>query len=151
MRGVSGPKNIVVGWVIFTVPRRKRVSHAVTVESERAKTETVIEIGSVICSAGCQEKKRSFKDIDGIMIEKLAEGVGFEPTEPLTVRSISSRVPSTKLSHPSIRESQGILWAAFRPRQGKMSLGAHGKRSMVIGNCCCFPFSMMTTTLAFPV
>jgi hypothetical protein len=50
----------------------------------------------------------------------MAEGVGFEPTEPLTVRSISSRVPSTKLSHPSIRESQAILCAAFRRRQGKM-------------------------------
>ena len=30
-----------------------------------------------------------------------AEGVGFEPTVPLTARSISSRVPSTGLSHPS--------------------------------------------------
>ncbi len=31
----------------------------------------------------------------------MAEGVGFEPTVPLTARSISSRVPSTGLSHPS--------------------------------------------------
>lgn len=31
----------------------------------------------------------------------LAEGVGFEPTVTLLPRSISSRVPSTGLSHPS--------------------------------------------------
>jgi hypothetical protein len=39
---------MTVGGVIFTVPRRKRVSHAVTEEMPRARTETVIEIGSVI-------------------------------------------------------------------------------------------------------
>ena len=33
---------------------------------------------------------------------ELAEGVGFEPTVGLTLRSISSRVPSTGLSHPSM-------------------------------------------------
>ena len=32
----------------------------------------------------------------------MAEGVGFEPTVGLTLRSISSRVPSTGLSHPSL-------------------------------------------------
>ena len=32
---------------------------------------------------------------------KMVEGVGFEPTVGLTLRSISSRVPSTRLSHPS--------------------------------------------------
>lgn len=31
----------------------------------------------------------------------VAEGVGFEPTVSFTPRSISSRVPSTGLSHPS--------------------------------------------------
>ena len=31
----------------------------------------------------------------------MVEGVGFEPTVGLTLRSISSRVPSTGLSHPS--------------------------------------------------
>jgi len=39
-----------------------------------------------------------------------AEGVGFEPTVGLTLRSISSRVPSTGLSHPSI-DLSGNLWA----------------------------------------
>ena len=34
-------------------------------------------------------------------IQVMAEGVGFEPTVGLTLRSISSRVPSTGLSHPS--------------------------------------------------
>ena len=33
--------------------------------------------------------------------DKMAEGVGFEPTVGITPRSISSRVPSTGLSHPS--------------------------------------------------
>jgi hypothetical protein len=32
----------------------------------------------------------------------MAEGVGFEPTVTFLPRSISSRVPSTGLSHPSL-------------------------------------------------
>ena len=36
---------------------------------------------------------------------KLAEGVGFEPTVTSLPRSISSRVPSTGLSHPSYLRS----------------------------------------------
>ena len=40
-----------------------------------------------------------------ICFADLAEGVGFEPTERFTVRSISSRVPSTGLSHPSFYSS----------------------------------------------
>ena len=38
---------------------------------------------------------------------KMAEGVGFEPTVTLLPRSISSRVPSTGLSHPSLGGSTG--------------------------------------------
>ncbi len=43
----------------------------------------------------------------------MAEGVGFEPTEPLTVRSISSRVPSTGLSHPSVETLEVIRQGRF--------------------------------------
>ena len=46
----------------------------------------------------------------------MAEGVGFEPTVGLTPRSISSRVPSTGLSHPS---KMGI---AAQPRPPRRSL-----------------------------
>ena len=35
------------------------------------------------------------------MYSFMAEGVGFEPTERANVHSISSRAPSTGLSHPS--------------------------------------------------
>jgi hypothetical protein len=45
---MSGPKKITVGDVIFTVPRRNKVSHAVVVETARARTEIVTEIGSGI-------------------------------------------------------------------------------------------------------
>ena len=34
----------------------------------------------------------------------VAEGVGFEPTVAMKLRSISSRVPLTGLSHPSVRD-----------------------------------------------
>jgi hypothetical protein len=47
-RGMSGPRKITVGCVIFTVPRRNRVSHAVADETARARIETVIEMGSAI-------------------------------------------------------------------------------------------------------
>jgi hypothetical protein len=47
-RGESGPKYMTVGWVIFTVPRRKRVSQAVVADIARAIIETVIATGSVI-------------------------------------------------------------------------------------------------------
>jgi hypothetical protein len=49
-RGVSGPKKITVGWVIFTVPRRKRVSQAVTAETARDRVEIAMETGSTIGS-----------------------------------------------------------------------------------------------------
>ena len=39
---------MTVGWVIFTVPRRKRVSQAVVAEMASATIETVTAIGSVI-------------------------------------------------------------------------------------------------------
>ena len=39
----------------------------------------------------------------------MAEGVGFEPTVSLTPRSISSRVPSTGLSHPSFVAGRDAL------------------------------------------
>jgi hypothetical protein len=39
---------MLVGYVILTVPRRNKVSHAVTDETARARTETVIEIGSAM-------------------------------------------------------------------------------------------------------
>src|ERR1035441_10650040 len=38
-RGVSGPKKMTVGWLILTVPRRKRVSQAVTDEMASARTD----------------------------------------------------------------------------------------------------------------
>lgn|GEM_PF-3330128 len=44
-----------------------------------------------------------------------AEGVGFEPTVPFTVRSISSRVPSTGLSHPSSIGLQRRIRTMFAP------------------------------------
>jgi hypothetical protein len=47
---VSGPKKITVGWVIFTVPRRKRVSHAVTPETASDRVEIARETGSTIVS-----------------------------------------------------------------------------------------------------
>ncbi len=46
--GLSGPKNMTVGCVILTVPRRKSVNHAVTADMHRAKTEIVSELASVI-------------------------------------------------------------------------------------------------------
>jgi hypothetical protein len=48
VRDVSGPRKITVGCVIFTVPRRNNVSHAVTLETPSARIETGIEIGSAI-------------------------------------------------------------------------------------------------------
>jgi hypothetical protein len=45
----SGPKKMTVGCVIFTVHRRKSVSHAVTAETESANTDIVAENGSTIC------------------------------------------------------------------------------------------------------
>src|SRR5712692_6165466 len=47
-RGLSGPKNMTVGCVILTVPRRKSVNHAVTADIHRANTEIVTEIASTI-------------------------------------------------------------------------------------------------------
>ncbi len=47
-RGLSGPKNMTVGCVILTVPRRKSVNHAVTADTHRANTEIVTEIAAVI-------------------------------------------------------------------------------------------------------
>jgi hypothetical protein len=45
---VSGPKKITVGWVIFTVPRRKRVSQAVTAETASDSVAIARETGSTI-------------------------------------------------------------------------------------------------------
>ena len=45
---MSGPRKITVGCVILTVPRRNKVSHAVTEEMLRARIETVIEMGSAM-------------------------------------------------------------------------------------------------------
>jgi len=47
-RGGSGPKNITVGCVIFTVPRRQSVSQAFTAEMPKASTEIAIETGSTM-------------------------------------------------------------------------------------------------------
>jgi hypothetical protein len=50
------------------------------------------------CESGCVFDHSRLAEV----LECLgAEGVGFEPTEQFPVRSISSRVPSTGLSHPS--------------------------------------------------
>jgi hypothetical protein len=38
-RGVSGPKKITIGCVILIVPRRKRISRAVTDETASARTD----------------------------------------------------------------------------------------------------------------
>jgi len=47
-RGLSGPKNMTVGCVIFTVPRRKSVSQAVSTDRNSAKTEIVTDMPSVV-------------------------------------------------------------------------------------------------------
>lgn len=47
-RRLSGPKNMTVGCVILTVPRRKSVNHAVTADMHRANMEIVTEIISAI-------------------------------------------------------------------------------------------------------
>jgi hypothetical protein len=44
----------------------------------------------------------------------MAEGVGFEPTVTFLPRSISSRVPSTGLSHPSFLISTACSTAAVK-------------------------------------
>jgi hypothetical protein len=43
-REPSGPRKMTVGWVIFTVPRRNKVSQAVVVDTRSDKTETAIAI-----------------------------------------------------------------------------------------------------------
>jgi hypothetical protein len=45
---LSMPKNIAVGWVIFTVPLRKSVSQAVIPDIMRAKMEMVVVIISFV-------------------------------------------------------------------------------------------------------
>src|SRR5712691_2406409 len=47
-RGLSGPKNMTVGCVILTAPRRKSVNHAVIADTHRANTEIVNELASAI-------------------------------------------------------------------------------------------------------
>lgn len=44
--GLSGPKKITVGCVIFTVPRRNSVSQAFSADTPRARPEIAIVIGS---------------------------------------------------------------------------------------------------------
>ena len=53
----------------------------------------------------------------------MAEGVGFEPTVGLSLRSISSRVPSTGLSHPSLK-NQSPFWAV--PKKQPQQLKSRG-------------------------
>ena len=59
-RGVSGPKKMTVGWLILTVPRRKRVSHAVTDEMASARTDIASEnaaITSPLSHTSCHVNK----------------------------------------------------------------------------------------------
>jgi hypothetical protein len=51
---------MTVGCVIFTVPRRKRVSQAVTDETASDKTEIVSDIGSTMLAP---DLKREHRDI----------------------------------------------------------------------------------------
>src|SRR5258708_6070665 len=62
-RGVSGPKKMTVGCVIFTVPRRKRVSQAVTDETPSASTEIAMEAGSVISVDELQATQEQTSDL----------------------------------------------------------------------------------------
>ena len=56
-----------------------------------------------------------------------SEGVGFEPTVGLTLRSISSRVPSTGLSHPSMKESESLRFEASDGWPSIQAIGAFCK------------------------
>src|ERR1039457_1313747 len=46
-RGVSGPNKMTGGWLILTVPRRKRVSQAVTDEMASARTDIASENAAI--------------------------------------------------------------------------------------------------------
>src|ERR1039458_1955490 len=59
-RGVSGPNKMTVGWLILTVPRRKRVSQAVTDEMASARTDIASEnaaITSPLSHTSCHVNK----------------------------------------------------------------------------------------------
>ena len=51
-----------------------------------------------------------------VITSRLAEGVGFEPTVTSLPRSISSRVPSTGLSHPSLANTWDHSACSFERR-----------------------------------
>ena len=56
----------------------------------------------------------------GGRLRVMAEGVGFEPTVGITPRSISSRVPSTGLSHPSFKKL--VIYRIPKPSKVKESM-----------------------------
>jgi len=93
-RGISGPRKITVGCVIFTVPRRNRVSHAVADETARARIETVIEMGSAI--VGSHQKWLDQGKGGCGKIERLFVTVRFVPP------STTAKFPSQMLLTPPV-------------------------------------------------